>query len=134
MSIHLDHILIPVRDRVASAKLLASLLGVPWAEAGVGPFSPVYVNEGLTLDFDQADSAYPIQHYCFRVSEEEFEAILGRIRAAGIKYRSTVHGPVDMKVDTQHGGSIVYWNEPDGHQWELLTVSYAREPKSQANG
>ena len=134
MSIHLDHILIPVRDRVASAKLLASLLGVPWAEAGVGPFSPVYVNEGLTLDFDQADSAYPIQHYCFRVSEEEFEAILGRIRAAGIKYRSTVHGPVDMKVDTQHGGSIVYWNEPDGHQWELLTVSYAREPKSQGNG
>jgi len=92
------------------------------------------VNEGLTLDFDQADSAYPVQHYCFRVSEEEFEAILGRIRGAGIKYRSTVHGPVDMKVDTQHGGSIVYWNEPDGHQWELLTVSYAREPKSQGNG
>src|SRR5205809_5041036 len=84
----------------------------------------------LTLDFDQADSAYPIQHYCFRVSEKEFEAILGRIRAAGIKYRSTVHGPVDMKVDTQHGGRIVYWNEPDVHQWELLTVSYARQPKS----
>ncbi|MGI9026867.1 MAG: hypothetical protein ACR2GP_15055 [Burkholderiaceae bacterium] len=27
----------------------------------------------------------------------------------------------------QHGGSIVYWNEPDGHQWEMLTVSYARQ-------
>jgi hypothetical protein len=25
-----------------------------------------------------------------------------------------------------HGGRIVYWNEPDGHQWEMLTVSYAR--------
>jgi catechol 2,3-dioxygenase-like lactoylglutathione lyase family enzyme len=129
LSIHLDHILIPVRDRVASARLLASLLGVPWAESGVGPFSPVYVNDGLTLDFDQADSVFPIQHYCFRVSEQEFEAILGRIRVAGIKYRSTVHGPVDMKVNTQHGGSIVYWSEPDGHQWELLTVSYARQPK-----
>ena len=134
MSIHLDHILVPVRDRVASARLLASLLGVPWAETGVGPFSPVYVNDGLTLDFDQADAAFPIQHYCFRVSEQEFEAILGRIRAAGIKYRSTVHGPVDMKVNTQHGGSIVYWNEPDGHHWELLTVSYARQPKSLGNG
>ena len=71
LSIELDHILVPVRDRVASARLLASLLGVPWAETGVGPFSPVYVNDGLTLDFDQADSAYPIQHYCFRVSEKE---------------------------------------------------------------
>jgi hypothetical protein len=22
----------------------------------------------------------------------------------------------------------VYWNVPDGHQWEMLTVSYARNP------
>jgi catechol 2,3-dioxygenase-like lactoylglutathione lyase family enzyme len=129
LPIHLDHVLIPVRDRVASARLLASLLGVPWAESGVGPFSPVYVNDGLTLDFDQADSPYPVQHYCFRVTDAEFDAILGRIRTAGIEYRSTAHGPMDMKVDTGHGGRIVYWNEPDGHQWELLTVSYARQPK-----
>ena len=126
MSINLDHLLIPVRDRVASARLLATLLGVAWAESGIGPFSPVYVNAGLTLDFDQADSPYPVQHYCFRVSEPEFDAILGRIRAAGIEYRSAVHGPVDMQVDMQHGGRIVYWNEPDCHQWEMLTVSYAR--------
>ncbi len=126
MSIHLDHLLIPVRDRVASARLLATLLGVAWAESGIGPFSPVYVNDALTLDFDQADSPYPVQHYCFRVSEPEFDAILGRIRAAGIEYRSAVHGPMDMQVDTQHGGRIVYWNEPDCHQWEMLTVSYAR--------
>ena len=57
----------------------------------------------------------------------EFDAILERIKAAGISYRSTAHGPVDFQVDTQHGGSIVYWNEPDGHQWEMLTVSYARQ-------
>ena len=25
-------------------------------------------------------------------------------------------------------GCIVYWNQPDGHVWELLTVSYARRP------
>jgi hypothetical protein len=31
-----------------------------------------------------------------------------------------------MQINTQLGGSNVYWNEPDGHQWELLTVSYAR--------
>ncbi|MDZ4733173.1 MAG: VOC family protein [Nitrospirota bacterium] len=127
MPIHLDHILIPVRDRVASARLLASLLGVPWAETGVGSFSPVYVNDGLTLDFDQADSAYPVQHYCFRVSDQEFDAILGRIKAAGIMYRSSVHGPVDMKINCEYGGRNLYWNEPDVHQWEILTVSYARQ-------
>lgn len=129
MTLHLDHVTIPSRNKVAAAKLLADLLEVPWAETGVGPFAPVYVSEGLTLDFDQTDEPFPILHYCFRVGQQEFDAILGRIKAAGIAYRSAVHGPVDMQIDTQHGGRIVYWNEPDGHQWELLTVSYARQPK-----
>ena len=52
---------------------------------------------------------------------------LDRIEAAGIAYRSNAHGSVDFQVETQHGGSIVYWNEPDGHQWEILTVSYTRQ-------
>jgi len=126
MTIHLDHTIVPTRNKAASARLLADLLGVPWAEAGVGPFAPVYVNDGLTLDFIDTDEAFPIYHFCFRVAQEEFNSILGRIKAAGIKYRSTVRGPVDMQINTQLGGSNIYWNEPDGHQWEILTVSYAR--------
>jgi catechol 2,3-dioxygenase-like lactoylglutathione lyase family enzyme len=129
MSVQLDHLIIPARDRKASAELLATLLGVPWAESGVGPFSPVYLNEGLTLDFDQAEGPFPIQHYCFRVSETEFDGILARLRTNGIQYRSTPHGPVDMQINTQHGGRIVYWNVPDGHVWEALTISYARQPR-----
>jgi hypothetical protein len=124
MAIHLDHVIVPSRSQVASAKLLAELLGVQWAEAAIGPFSPVYVNDGLTLDFIQTDEDFPIYHFCFRVVQAEFDAILARIKAAGIKYRSTVRGPVDMKIDPQYGN--IYWNEPDGHQWEMLTVSYAR--------
>ena len=128
MSVELDHVIVSARSQRASAKRLAELLGVRWAEAGVGPFSPVYVNDGLTLDFIDDDSAFPVQHFCFRVSDQEFDSILGRIRAAGIPYRSAVRGPVDMKVNTDYGGRLVYWNEPDGHQWEILTVSYARAP------
>jgi hypothetical protein len=37
-----------------------------------------------------------------------------------------VRGPVDSSVDTSFGGRGLYWNVPDGHQWEMLTVSYAR--------
>ena len=128
MSILLDHLMVPARDKLASAKLLAELLGVPWSETGIGPFAPVYVNDAFTIDFDEWSEPVPRIHYCFRVSEDAFDAILGRIRAAGIPFRSNVHGAVDYRVDTQHGGRIVYWNEPDGHQWEMLTVSYARRP------
>lgn len=132
MSVELDHTIVPSRDRRAAAELLATLLGVPWAESGVGPFCPVYVSDSLTLDFDQAEGAFPVQHYAFRVSEAEFDGILARIRARGIAYRSTPHGPVDMQVNMQHGGRIAYWNEPDGHVWEILTVSYARQPRTDA--
>ncbi|MES2318405.1 MAG: VOC family protein [Pseudomonadota bacterium] len=127
MSMHLDHVMIPAHDRIASARLLAHLLDVPWSETGIGPFAPVYVNDGLTLDFDTWSEPLPAIHYAFRVSQDEFDAILGRIKDAGIAFRSNVHGPVDSQVNTQHGGSIVYFNEPDGHQWELLTVSYDRK-------
>lgn len=128
MGIELDHLIVPSRDRRAGAERLASILGVPWSETGVGPFCPVYVSDRLTLDFDQAEGAFPVQHYCFRVGEAEFDAILARIRRLGIPFRSTPHGPADGQVNTAHGGRIVYWNEPDGHVWEALTVSYARQP------
>ena len=130
MSIELDHTIVPASDRKAAAALLAAVLGVPWAESGVGPFSPVYVNAGLTLDFDQADGPFPVQHYCFRVSDAEFDAIVARIRDMGLEFRSNPHGPVDSQVNTQHGGRIVYWSQPDGHVWEALTHSYARRPDS----
>ncbi|MEQ1914306.1 MAG: VOC family protein [Sideroxydans sp.] len=125
MAIHLDHTIVPARNQIVSAKLLAELLGVPWAATGAGPFSPVYVNDGLTLDFQDTDESFPIYHFCFRVSPQDFDAILGRIKAAGIKYRSTVSGAMDMQVNKQYGN--IYWDEPEGHRWELLTVSYARK-------
>ena len=128
MTVHLDHLMVPARDKLASAKLLAELLGVPWSATGVGPFAPVFINDGLTIDFDQWSEPFPKIHYCFRVDEREFDAILGRIRAKDIAFRSDVHGPVDNEVNTQHGGRIVYWSEPDGHYWEMLTQSYARKP------
>jgi len=83
------------------------------------------VNDGLTLDFIDTDEDFPVYHFAFRVTQAEFDAILGRIQAAGIAYRSSVRGPDDRRVDPQWGN--VYWNEPAGHQWEMLTTSYARQ-------
>ena len=127
MSIQLDHFIVPCKNQVGSARRLAELLGVPWEESTLGNFSPVYLNDGLTLDFQQTDKDFPVAHYCFRVSQQEFDAILARIQAAGIQYRSSVGGPINMQSNKEYGGDMIYWNEPDGHQWEMLTVSYARK-------
>ena len=112
-----------VAESGCSARLLGELLGVPWEEGG--HFSPVYVNETLTLDFGSWEGFEP-HHHCFHVSDREFDEIFARIQAAGIKYRSLPQGPDDMTINTGYGGKDVYWQEPDGHIWEMLTVSYAR--------
>jgi hypothetical protein len=132
MAIELDHIMVHARDQDAAAKRLAEILGVEWGKAAAGPFTAVYVNEGLTFDFISTDESFPVEHYCFRVAPEEFARILGRLQAARIPYRSSVRGANDMKVDPHYGN--VYWDEPDGHRWEMLTVSYARPPATPAAG
>jgi catechol 2,3-dioxygenase-like lactoylglutathione lyase family enzyme len=128
MTILLDHVIVPSRDQDAGARFLGQLLGVRWEEGG--HFSPVYVNDTFTLDFGNWENFEP-HHYCFHVSDEEFDAIFARIQAAGIKYRSLPLGPDDMTINTGYGGKDVYWKEPDGHIWEMLTVSYARPKASQ---
>ena len=124
MAIQLDHVIVPSHDRLAGAKFLAEMLDVPWAESQ-GSFTPVYVNDGLTLDFADRDR-FEGHHFCFRVSEEVFGAIFGRIQAARIPYRSHPRGENDMQINVRLGGKNLYWDDADGHLWEILTVSYAR--------
>ena len=116
MTVHLDHLWCR-RATNSLRRSFGRALGVPWSETGVGPFAPVYVNDGLTFDFDEWTDPIPLIHYCFRVGQEDFSVILERIKAAGIPFRSNVHGPSTSK-STHARRSIVYWNEPDGHQWE----------------
>ena len=124
MAILLDHVIVPSRDPVAAAELLARILDVPWDQA-VDHFTPVYVNDTLTLDFDR-EERFDSHHYCFHVSEQEFDGIFDRVAEAAIKYRSTPTGGDDMELNTRLGGRNFYWNDSDGHVWEVLTVSYAR--------
>ena len=126
MPIALDHLIVPARDRAASAERLASILGVGWAPAGIGPFTEVYIGEGCTLDFDEQAEPIPKGHYCFRIGESEFDQLIERLQSLGVAYRSTPHGPDDGSINTSVGGRLVYWSEPDGHAWEALTQSYAR--------
>lgn len=37
------------------------------------------------VDFLDDAGPFPVQHFCFRVSDAEFDAILQRIRNAGVR-------------------------------------------------
>jgi len=105
MAIELDHIIVPAADRVASARLIARLLGVPWSETcNVGPFSPVYVSDELTLDFAQSHEPFTAGHFAFRVSPAEFDEMKEEAMAMGFTHaacgpfvRSSYHADMQAK-------------------------------------
>ncbi|MGH6626350.1 MAG: VOC family protein [Burkholderiaceae bacterium] len=122
MAIELNHTIVPARDKLASAKFLARILGLSFDESAVAYFAPVRVNDSLTLDFGESDCP-EIQHYAFKVSEEEFDAIFSRIQAEGIGYGSEPYSRDDMKINHRGGGRGLYFCDPSGHVLELLTVA-----------
>jgi catechol 2,3-dioxygenase-like lactoylglutathione lyase family enzyme len=84
MAIELNHTIVPARDPQASAQFLAGILGVRVSDP-VSHFTPVTLDNHVTLDYDHADEVIP-HHYAFAASDTEFEAAFGRIRDAGITY------------------------------------------------
>ena len=121
MTIELNHTIIPSRDKDAAARFFARIFGLSYD----GPhhhFAPVQVNEALTMDFDDDRGDFDSHHYAFKVSEEEFDAMFGRIQEEGIPYGSGPRSAEDMEINHRHGGRGVYFRDPDGHLLELLTA------------
>lgn len=119
MAIVLDHTIVPARDKDAAARFFARIFGLPYDGPG-GYFAAVRVNGALTLDFSDEDT-FESHHYAFKVSEDEFDAIFGRIKAEGIAYGSGPGSPDDGKINRRQGGRGCYFRDQDGHLLEILT-------------
>jgi catechol 2,3-dioxygenase-like lactoylglutathione lyase family enzyme len=129
--VDLNHLLVPCKDKVKSASYFSRLMGLPTGQ--VAHFAPVKINESLVLDFAEIDDVslwaeenghFARQHYAFKVSDDEFEAVFGRVKAEGLRYGSGP-GPdklYDMQVDHRRGGSRVYFDELNGHSIEIFTA------------
>jgi catechol 2,3-dioxygenase-like lactoylglutathione lyase family enzyme len=122
MTIVLNHTIVPAKDKDASARFFADMFGLPHdLPEAHGHFAPVRVNDTLTLLFDNADTVKS-QHYAFHVSDAEFDAILERVKSAGLVYGSAPWNIADGKLNDWGGGRGVYFKDPDGHILELMTV------------
>jgi len=120
MAIVLDHTIVPARDKEASARFLARILGLTY-EGSVSHFAPLRINDTLTLDFD-TDDGFESHHYAFKVGEREFDEIFGRIKAEGIAYGSGPGSLDDMKINHRRGGRGFYFRDPNEHVLEVLTA------------
>ncbi|MCK1281118.1 VOC family protein [Bradyrhizobium sp. 61] len=120
MTITLNHIIVPARDKSAAAQFFARTFGLH-ADSKDGHFAPVRINDTLTLLFDD-DEESESHHYAFHVSDAEFDAIFGRIREAKLGFGSAPWSLDDGKLKDWNGGRGVDFRDPDGHVLELMTV------------
>jgi catechol 2,3-dioxygenase-like lactoylglutathione lyase family enzyme len=120
----LDHTIVHSTDRFASARFMAGLLDAPEPKA-FGPFAVLKLDNGVALDYAEhvaEGRQFVPTHYAFLVTEDEFDAILGRIQAQGLPYWADPRHHEPQTVNRLDGGRGVYIDDPDGHSMEFLTA------------
>jgi catechol 2,3-dioxygenase-like lactoylglutathione lyase family enzyme len=125
MAITFNHTIVAAKDRSASATFFAEMFGLPEPKE-FGPFLAVPLAHEASLDYAQAgpdDKIHP-QHYAFLVSEDEFDAIYGRIRARDLQHWADPRGSRPGEINHNDGGRGVYFQDPAGHYLEILTRPY----------
>ncbi|MBC2867128.1 VOC family protein [Streptomyces mexicanus] len=123
MTVELNHTIVAAHDKRASARFLADLLGLEVAPE-YGPFVPVEVPNGVTLDYMETADPITPQHYAFLVSEDEFDTIFARVRQAGLTYWADPHHHHPGEINHNDGGRGAYFDDPNGHRLEILTRPY----------
>lgn len=124
MAVQLNHTIVASRDKRAAAEFLAGILGLS-VSPPLGPFVPVETSNGVTLDFmDSGEAEIASQHYAFLVSEDEFDAIFGRVQEAGITYYADPGQTKAGEINHLHGGRGFYFADPNGHNMEVITAPY----------
>jgi len=127
MTIRLDHTIVPAKDKAASAKFFAEIFGLDVTTAG--HFAKVRINDTLTFDFtnEREPRSGRSHHYAFHVSDEEFDGIFSRVKAKGIPYGSGPFTHTDGLINKRRGGRGFYFEDPNGHLLEVMTVTETEE-------
>jgi catechol 2,3-dioxygenase-like lactoylglutathione lyase family enzyme len=126
MAVLLHHAPVPSNDPEASADWFGRIMGLP-REA-----TAVRLNETQIVDFvprTRFSGQGGERHFCFRVGDQEFDQILGRVRGEGLKVRSDPGGRPETandKINYYHHGRGFYFSSPEGHGYEVITMPYIR--------
>ena len=122
--LQLDHLILTVNDRDKSIEFYTRILGLTY-EGQREPFSVIRVTPDLILQLAPWGTKGG-QHFAFSVTRGEFDAILRRIRAAGLEYGDSFESVGNMQGPGEAAGAkglskSVYLFDPSRH---LIEVTY----------
>jgi hypothetical protein len=58
------------------------------------------------------------------VSEDEFDQVVARLQTEGVPYGSEHDGTYNGQTNVRAGGRGLYFPDPCGHSWEVITQTY----------
>ncbi|MBF6044281.1 VOC family protein [Streptomyces sp. NRRL B-1677] len=131
MSNELNHFIVHVKDRRETGAFLAWLMAAP-APLEWGRFTQVISANGVGIDFLDdlvAPAGINRSHIAFLVTDEEFDAILGRIAERDVPFWADPLLKVEGEVNDEYGGRGVYLLDPGGTcAIEFMTTPYGDKP------
>ncbi len=122
MAIQLNHTIASARNKEATARFYAELLGLP-APVAMGPFAVVQVGD-TSIDFVDDDGEIRQRHFAFLVSEDEFDDIFNKIRQRGMDHWADPFRNNPGAINHWDDGRGVYFDDPNGHLLEIITRPY----------
>ncbi|WP_309109854.1 VOC family protein [Saccharothrix sp.] len=123
MTVKLNHTIVSARDARATADFLTEVFGFAPATP-YGPFLVVTTDNEVSLDVMTVEGDITPQHYAFLVGDEDFDAIFGRVKERGLPYWADPFHHQPNRINTHDGGRGVYFDDPNGHSLEIITVPY----------
>lgn len=115
-----DHVAVPSRDPETSARFLGQILGVAIERDGPeDEFVCLRLADRVQILFSPA-TEIAHHHMAFRVTAGEFDALVQRLRHAGVPIGNDPEAPTNGAVSDPLGGyGRVYFSDPDGHLFEV---------------
>jgi len=134
---YVDHIVVWVKNVKRSLEFYVNTLGLESVREkefldGVARFPSVRLNENTIFDIMESDKLLPlvqkftgggegiggnsINHICLSTNHEEYDSIIGRLEAKGVKLT-----PGGEDVFGAQGQAVrsTYFNDPDGNVLEI---------------
>ena len=124
MSAKLNHTIVWCHDQEKSATFLTEILGLPPPRRFMG-FLVIDLANDVSVDYLPAESpSIPLPHLAFLVSENEFDGALARVRERTSQIWADPAKKQPGRINHHFGGRGVYFDDPNGHLFEIITTPY----------
>jgi hypothetical protein len=124
VQVEFNHHILLAKEKQKTADLLTKLLGLPDAIPADGPvpgfFLCISFKNDVTLLIVEAKE-HSIGHYAFKVTEEEFEKVVQRLKDSNIDYWADPRMQRLRECYVENSNKGLYFIDPSGHGMEILT-------------